>query len=358
MASIKRYRKSRGYGWRVQYRAPDGTSRTKQGFRTKDEAQAWADKNATTIRDGQWISPTVESAAVSSLWPGWEASQHHLADSSMKALDASWRVHVKPRWGHIPVSKVHPADVQEWVDDLAGKRSPTIVHRAYGVLRSLMGDAVRYRMVRANPCDGARLPAKHGKKMYVLTEKQLRSLADEVSKYRSLVLFMGWTGARWGESVALTVGDLDLDAGRATISKSASTVGGKVAVGETKTGHTRTIGIPRHVCEELKADVRGKLPGALVWTNARGGYLTTPSKRSWFHSAVARCRAADEDFPRVTPHDLRHTAASMLIASGAPVTLVARQLGHQSAKLTLDTYAHLFDDQLSDVVGMSWNSVI
>ena len=181
-------------------------------------------------------------------------------------------------------------------------------------------------------------------------------LADEVSKYRSLVLFTGWTGARWGEAVALTVGNLDLDSGRATISKSASTIGGRISIGETKTEHLRTIGIPRHVCVELRADVRGKLPGALVWTNARGGHLTTPSKRSWFYSAVARCKAADEDFPRVTPHDLRHTAASMLIASGAPVVLVARQLGHQSAKLTLDTYAHLFDDQLSDVVRLSWDS--
>ncbi|MEJ6019843.1 tyrosine-type recombinase/integrase [Corynebacterium sp. H113] len=356
MASIKRYKKAKGYGWRVQYRAPDGTSRTKQGFRTKDEAQAWADKNATTIRDGQWISPTVESAAVSSLWPGWEASQHHLAASSMKALDASWRVHVKPRWGHIPVSKVHPADVQEWVDGLADKRSPTIVHRAYGVLRSLMGDAVRYRMVSANPCDGVRLPPRKGKKMYVLSEAQLRSLVDASRRYQSLLLFLGWTGARWGEAAALTVGDLDLKKGRATISKSASTVGGAVTVGSTKTGRTRVIGIPRHVCSAMREDVRGKLPGALVWANTKGGYLTTPSRRSWFHSAVDRCRAADPDFPDISPHDLRHTAASMLVASGAPVTLVARQLGHQSVKLTLDTYAHLFDDQLSDVVEMSWNS--
>lgn len=50
MASIKPYKTAEGKAWRVQYRSPDGKNRTKQGFRTKNEAKAWADKNSTTIR--------------------------------------------------------------------------------------------------------------------------------------------------------------------------------------------------------------------------------------------------------------------------------------------------------------------
>lgn len=49
MSSIKPYKTAKGKAWRVQYRSPDGKNRTKQGFRTKNEAQAWADKNATTL---------------------------------------------------------------------------------------------------------------------------------------------------------------------------------------------------------------------------------------------------------------------------------------------------------------------
>lgn len=53
--------------------------------------------------------------------------------------------------------------------------------------------------------------------------------------------------------------------------------------------------------------------------------------------------------PRVTPHDLRHTAASLAISAGANVKAVQRMLGRASAAMTLDTYAELFDDDLDDV---------
>lgn len=52
---------------------------------------------------------------------------------------------------------------------------------------------------------------------------------------------------------------------------------------------------------------------------------------------------------RVTPHDLRHTAASLAISAGANVKAVQRMLGHASAAMTLDTYAELFEDDLDAV---------
>ncbi|MGW0462069.1 tyrosine-type recombinase/integrase [Streptomyces tendae] len=52
---------------------------------------------------------------------------------------------------------------------------------------------------------------------------------------------------------------------------------------------------------------------------------------------------------KVTPHKLRHTAASLAIASGADVNVVQTMLGHKSATLTLDTYGHLFPDRLDEV---------
>ena len=69
----------------------------------------------------------------------------------------------------------------------------------------------------------------------------------------------------------------------------------------------------------------------------------------WFEGAVARVRETDRDFPRLTPHDLRHTAASLAISAGANVKAVQKMLGHASAAMTLDTYADLFDDDLDAV---------
>jgi integrase len=65
--------------------------------------------------------------------------------------------------------------------------------------------------------------------------------------------------------------------------------------------------------------------------------------------SVAECQKADETFPTITPHDLRHTAASLAVSAGANVKAVQRMLGHAKASMTLDVYADLFDDDLDSV---------
>jgi integrase len=64
---------------------------------------------------------------------------------------------------------------------------------------------------------------------------------------------------------------------------------------------------------------------------------------------VKRAQAKDPEFPRVTPHDLRHTAASLAISAGANVKALQHMLGHASAAMTLDRYADLFEDDLDAV---------
>jgi integrase len=75
------------------------------------------------------------------------------------------------------------------------------------------------------------------------------------------------------------------------------------------------------------------------------------------HPAVAVCQKADESFPTITPHDLRHTAASLAISAGANVKAVRRMLGHAKASMTLDTYADLFDTDL-DAVAVELDAAI
>ena len=355
MASIKRYKTAKGTAWRVQYRSPDGRSRTKQGFRTKDQATAWADKNATKVREGDWIDPTKTLTPISDLWAPWINAQTHLSESSTRALTASWETHVKPQWGTTPLSAITYPAVQAWVSDLSGKRSASIVHRAFHLFRSLIRMAMLSGMTKHDPTAGVRLPSRKSGKITTLTASQVVTLAETSKRYKSLILFLGFTGARWGEATALTVGDVDVKRGRAIISKSVT--------GSTKTKQTRSIAVPEHVLEAMKPDMANKLPKALIWTRDGANPVPTPSRRSWWHAAVDKCMAADPNFPEVTPHDLRHAAASILISSGASVLVVQRQLGHASAKMTLDKYAHLFDadldevnDVMANVVEMSWDS--
>jgi integrase len=95
-----------------------------------------------------------------------------------------------------------------------------------------------------------------------------------------------------------------------------------------------------------------------VFTNARGGVLLATNYRTRiFGPAVQNCQKADETFPRITPHSLRHTAASLAVSAGANVKAVQRMLGHAKASMTLDVYADLFDDDL-DVVADQLDTAI
>jgi integrase len=142
----------------------------------------------------------------------------------------------------------------------------------------------------------------------------------------------------------------------------AVTVGRQTFVGTLKGGEGRTVVLAAAVVEALAATAEGKGRDELMWPSADGGYLGPPSStESWLSGAVARCRAADPTFPRITAHALRHTAASLAISAGANVKVVQRMLGHKSAAMTLDVYADLFDDDLSgvaqkldEILGKNW----
>jgi integrase len=186
-------------------------------------------------------------------------------------------------------------------------------------------------------------------------------LAIESGRYGSLILLLGVAGLRWGEAAALRVRDVNFLRRRVVLHENAVAVGGRTHVGTLKSGHSRTVALPAFVVDELAATCEGKERDELIWPARDGGYLAPPTIKSWLAGAVERCQKADKTFPRVTAHALRHTAASLAIASGANPKVVQRMLGHASAAMTLDVYADLFDsdftavaDKLSETVGKMW----
>jgi len=121
-------------------------------------------------------------------------------------------------------------------------------------------------------------------------------------------------------------------------------------VGPTKGRKARSVPVPEFVLKELASQCAGKEPGDLVFSYQGGGYLPRPkSDGGWFTSAVKRAKLQE-----ITPHQLRHTCASLAVSAGVNVLALQRMLGHKSAKITLDTYADLFDDDL-DAVGVTLN---
>ncbi|HET8601360.1 MAG TPA: site-specific integrase [Segeticoccus sp.] len=115
--------------------------------------------------------------------------------------------------------------------------------------------------------------------------------------------------------------------------------------GTPKTHQRRSVPVPRFLTDDLARLGAGKGPEEYLFTAPQGGPLRLMNfRRRVFDPAV---RAAGLD--GLTPHELRHTAASLAVSAGANVKDVQRMLGHSSAAMTLDVYAGLFEDGLDAV---------
>ena len=123
----------------------------------------------------------------------------------------------------------------------------------------------------------------------------------------------------------------------------------QTVIGTTKTHAARSVAVSAWVLKLLAPAMVGKAPDELLWSRADGQPMRPPTTTHWFGAAVTHCQTVDKTFPRVTVHELRHTAASLMIAGGANVKTVQAQLGHKTATMTLDQYGHLFPDDLDDV---------
>lgn len=121
--------------------------------------------------------------------------------------------------------------------------------------------------------------------------------------------------------------------------------GGLIVWGAPKSHESRSVRVPRLLVDDLAAVVAGMSRDDLVFTTASGAPLRNRNaRRAWFDRAAMAIGEAG-----LTPHELRHTAASLAVSAGANVKAVQRMLGHASAALTLDRQADLFDDDLDAV---------
>jgi integrase len=348
MATIESYETSTGAKrYMVRYRTPQQTQTKRRGFKTRRNAQTFAATVEVEKMTGTYVAPKLGMITVGELAPAWlSRKQSDGAPSNDRTLESAWRVHVKPVWGSTRVADVDLAAVDRWISTMGKSSGATAVIRAYGVLAGILDDAVKSRRLGSNPARGVEnLPRKHGKRHVYLSPSDVGRLAQEAGHHRARVQVLAYCGIRWGEAVALRVRDVESLRRRLSESENAVQIGVRHAVGPAKGGKARSVPVPAFVLDELSIQCQGKAPGDLVFPGPRGGYLPRPkSTNGWFIRAVKLA-----GMQSITPHGLRHTCASIAISSGVNVLALSRMLGHTSAKVTLDTYADLFDTHLDAV---------
>jgi integrase len=340
----------KGMRWRARFVDDDGHERAK-GFRRKSDAQRWLDAEVTAkLATGTYIEPSAGRVRVSAVYQAWFAAQSHISAKTAASRRSVWNSRVEPQWGDVLVAEVRSSAIRGWMATMVAEGAGTpIIENAFGVLRQVLGAAVEDNRVARNPCDGVKLPKrKHADRGY-LSHEQVAALASKVERDPEVVRFLAYTGLRWGEMAALRVQDFDMLRRRVNVSRSVTESGG-LEWSTPKSWERRSVPFPTALVEELAVLMTGKARDDLVFADQHGGVLRNSNWRARvFRPAVARCQAADDTFPTITPHDLRHTAASLAVSVRANVKAVQRMLGHAKASMTLDTYADLFDEDLDEV---------
>ncbi|WP_405830802.1 MULTISPECIES: tyrosine-type recombinase/integrase [unclassified Streptomyces] len=340
--------------WRVRWYGPDNKGKALT-FQKLPQAEAEVHALTAKLDKGSYRDPKSGKAAVKIVAEEWFTSKRKIGRTTRQDYRELLDNYVIPKWGDWQVAAIQWEDVSAWVTELCTKPGksgrilgPHRVLKTYRVLSMTMKHAVFSKRISTSPCHDHELPRPDDEDEHVyLTYDQLESLAEAAGEYRLLILTLGYCGIRWAEASAVKVGRLQVPKRRIRIVESYTDVNGELAIGPVKNHEKRSVPLPRSFADELGTLARGKNHGGLLFTAPEGGPLRYNNFRNRiFNPAI---RNAGLEGLGITPHKLRHTAASLAIAAGADVKVVQTMLGHKDASMTLNIYGHLLPDRLDEV---------
>ncbi|HET7408084.1 MAG TPA: tyrosine-type recombinase/integrase [Mycobacteriales bacterium] len=358
--SVSRRRDGRWEG-RISYLDLTGARQRKVLYgQTRREVSAKLTEVRQRLDAGE---PVADSSMSLGAWLDlWLATAVAASDrkASTKDLYAKMvRVHLKPTIGAVPLAKLRPTDVEAMLLGLrqAGKSGATR-RTVYNVLRAALEVAVRDGLLRTNPATRIARPAAHTPEARTLTAEQVGRIIQASGRERlgALVVVLVFTGMRIGEALALRWDDVDLDAGTLRVTGTLYRIKGELVRTPPKSARSRrTLPLVPPVVDALRAhrttQLGERLGAGRAWRD-EGYVFATEIGTPLDHSNVLRWYrrlATTVDVPGGF-HVLRHSAATALMTSGAPVRVVADILGHSSTRLTTDTYQHVTEALARDAL--------
>lgn len=348
-----------------RYTITFGTNR--QGW-SEQRAQAELDGILERIARGTWKPPKAETVAPSqpdddetvqvtiSRW--WAKRRAEIAGNTQ--ADYMWRInHILVELGREATATINAMRVDEFRQKLGGKNlSPRSVNMVLDVLAQALDDAVDYKLLDANPARGKRRRMKVGKPTRTFLEPDMvLDLLDEAGEWEAslpphqrygrralLALMVTSGGPRISEVTAADRGELDIPAGRWHVPESKTDAG------------ARDVELTAFALDELRTHLATRKPGAgqPLFPTRTGGRLNPSNVRNRLLAECVdrankkRATAGKRLLPKVTPHTLRRTWASLALLAGRDVRWVMAQCGHTDARLTLQVYAQVVQRQRID----------
>ena len=323
-------------------------------------AQAWLNQRLTERDAGiavkpaqqtlneyldRWLETAVKPKVRPKTWMGYRSLLHN---------------HIRPALGARPLAKIKPLEVQQAFQDMIDRGlSARTIEYTRMVLRQAFKQAIQWRLLTFNPCDGVQIPRRQRREMQALSPEQARRflVVARGTRYGMLFELAITTGLRPSEYLALKWEDIDFERGTLSVVRSLDAMpGGGYRLEETKTRNSRRVvkllpGVLRALLEHRQAQQRLREEAGERWneqgfvfTNAEGGPLDGHNLSSRHLRRILK----EAGLPQIRLYDLRHTAATLALSAGVPVKVVSEMLGHSSVALTLDVYSHVLPHMQED----------
>lgn len=307
--------------------------------RTEREANVALEQMRRTYRAGGAPSTGTLDAYLSE----WLVAQRHLRPSTRRSYAGHVRLHIAPLLGGIPLAQLAPRDVRRLIEGMERKgRKPGTIRLVLATLSAALQAAVDERTLPDNAARGVKRPLLNREPVRALTNDEADRIIDAVRGTwieRPVRVWLG-SGLRRGEVLGLDQRDLALDAGFVRVRVSKTTIRA-VPVSDDAVAALREalVHAPRNGADDpVFFGVRG---------NSKYARMPADSISHALPRILERAGLA-----RLTPHALRHGAATIMLTGGASMRAIAEQLGHKNPAITARIYAHVVPESQRAAVSL------
>ena len=312
------------------------------------------DKTYTPVNKitvSEWLDEWMETYCINKVKP-----------LTYSAYTASIKNHIKPQIGAIELQGLRGLHVQKLYNSLTerGLSAKTVKNTA-AILHKALSVAQKQGIIQFNACVAADLPKSTPTEIKPLTDEEIPLFlkAIENSRYKNAFALCLFAGLREGECLGLSWKQVDFRSGKITINQQLQLerkANAKYYIAKsTKSGKARVITPPdiafKYLRSEKAKQAENRLKAGTAWDNEYDLVFTDEIGRNVaivsFYKEFKRI-ASSIGRPDARPHDLRHTAATVAISSGADIKSVQSLLGHATASFTLNVYAHTSEKMMQD----------
>src|SRR5215204_5114261 len=343
------YRRKDGK-WTTQYTVYTGEGRKRKTLygKTRSEvaaklAKAISDRegglvfDAGTLKLGdyldRWLANSVKGTVRQRTWERYEQIA---------------RVHIKPALGRLKLKSLTPAHVRSlYREKLDAGLAPRTVQYVHTTLHKALKDAVSDGLVPRNVTEGIRAPRPKKKEVNALSPDQAHAFlsAARGDRFEALYVVAVHCGLRKGELLGLRWDDVDLEAGTLAVRRTLSETRDGPIFEPPKNGKGRNVpltgaavgALREHLARQMREIGDEYEDKGLVFASQTGNTMSASNVvNRHFKPLLKRAK-----LPRIRPHDLRYTCATLLLIKGVHPKYVQELLGHANISITLDTYSHV-----------------